>query len=123
VEPQDIQKTLRDLSDNQVVQGQLLGRIERLVESNSRAIASHDEILTRHERAIEGIVNGMVSLQGVVAQLVDAVQGTQDEIRGMQDEIRELAEGQKAMQTSMGRLFERMDRFIRGLESNGHEPG
>jgi hypothetical protein len=114
MELQDIEKALETLSGNHVVQGQLLGRVERLVESNSQAIASHDEILTRHERAIESIVNGMVSLQSVVARLVDAV-------AGMQGEIRELAEGQRAMQTSMDHLFERMDRFIRGLESNGHE--
>lgn len=53
MEFQDIQKTLQALTDNHVVQGRLLGRIARLVESNSQAIARHGEILTRHERAIE----------------------------------------------------------------------
>lgn len=58
----------------------------------------------------------MVSLQSVVGRLVDAVER-------MQGEIRKLAEGQKVMQKSMDRLCERMDRFIRGLESDGHDRG
>jgi uncharacterized phage infection (PIP) family protein YhgE len=116
MELQDIQKTLETLSDNQVVQGHLLGRIEQAIARHDAILDRHEDILNRHGRAIESIANGMVTLQSVVARVVDAVQE-------MQGGIRQLAEGQKVMQASMDHLFQRMDRFIRGLESNGHEQG
>lgn len=34
-----------------------------------------------------------------------------------------LRDGMATMQSAMTALFDRMDRFIRGLESNGHEKG
>ncbi len=35
--------------------------------------------------------------------------------------IAKLGHGMTVMQSAMQRLFDHMDRFIRGLESNGHE--
>lgn len=67
----EVEVALNRLTDNQIVQGELLGRLERVVERNSQAI----------ER---------------------------------------LTDRMDVMQSAMERLFEHMDRFIRGLEGNGH---
>lgn len=111
---EEFDAALQKLRDNQIVQGELLGRLERVVDRHGEAILQHEEVLARHGRAIESLANGMVTLQSVMTRMVDAIQETQGNIR-------ELTEGQKVMQTSMDHLFKRMDRFIRGLESNGHE--
>lgn len=67
----EVEVALSRLTDNQIVQGELLGRLERVVERNSQAI----------ER---------------------------------------LTDRMDVMRSAMERLFEHMDRFIRGLEGNGH---
>lgn len=67
----EVEVALSRLTDNQIVQGELLGRLERVVERNSQAI----------ER---------------------------------------LTDRMDVMQSAMERLFEHMDRFVRGLEGNGH---
>ena len=67
----EVEVALNRLTDNQIVQGELLGRVERVVVSNAEAI----------ER---------------------------------------LTDRMDVMQSAMERLFEHMDRFVRGLEGNGH---
>ena len=74
----EVEVALNRLVDNQVVQGQLLARLEHVVERNAEAIA-------RNTEAIE-----------------------------------HLTDRTNVMQSAMERLFEHMDRFIRGLEGNGH---
>ena len=66
----EMEVALKKVADNQIVQGELLNRIEQMVARNSEAIGR-------------------------------------------------LAEGQQLMQGAMHRMFEQMDRFIRGLEGNG----
>ncbi|HEV3278190.1 MAG TPA: hypothetical protein VG860_15340 [Terriglobia bacterium] len=68
----EVEVALQRLTENQIVQGELLGRLERVVERNTEAIGR-------------------------------------------------LTDRMDVMQSAMERLFEHMDRFIRGLESNGHD--
>jgi DNA-directed RNA polymerase specialized sigma24 family protein len=68
----EVEVALQRLTENQLVQGELLGRLERVVERNTEAIGR-------------------------------------------------LTDRMDVMQSAMERLFEHMDRFIRGLESNGHD--
>jgi DNA-directed RNA polymerase specialized sigma24 family protein len=67
----EVEVALNRLTDNQIVQGELLGRVERVVVSNAEAIGR-------------------------------------------------LTDRMDVMQSAMERLFEHMDRFVRGLEGNGH---
>lgn len=66
----EVEVALNRLTDNQIVQGELLGRVERVVASNAEA-------------------------------------------------IEHLTDRMDVMQSAMERLFEHMDRFIRGLKGNG----
>jgi len=76
---EEIELSLKRLADGQIVQGEFLTRLERVVAQNSQAIAHHTEVIGK------------------------------------------LADGMQVMQSAMERLFEHMDRFIRGLESDGHQ--
>lgn len=67
----EVEVALNRLTDNQLVQGELLGRVERVVASNAEAIGR-------------------------------------------------LTDRMDVMQSAMERLFEHLDRFVRGLEGNGH---
>ncbi|MGH9326962.1 MAG: hypothetical protein ACRD2B_09820 [Terriglobia bacterium] len=69
----EIEASLKRITENQVVQGELLHRLELAVDRNTEAIA-------------------------------------------------QLAGGMQVMQAAMHRLFEHMDRFIQGLEGDGHRP-
>ena len=68
---EEMEKSLVGLRDNQVVQGEILNRLELAVERNSEAIAK-------------------------------------------------LADGFVLLQAAMKGLAETVDRFIKGLETNGH---
>ena len=73
----EIEVSLKKLTENQVVQGEMLNRLEQVVARNSEAIAHNTEA------------------------------------------IGHLADGMQGMQAAMGKLFDHMERFIRGLEGNG----
>ena len=81
----EVEVALSRLTDNQIVQGELLARLEHVVERNAEAIARNTEAIARNTEAIE-----------------------------------RLTDRTDVMQSAMERLFEHMDRFIRGLEGNGH---
>lgn len=79
---EEMERGLRTLADNPIVQGELLHRTEQVVARNSEAIQRNSEAISK------------------------------------------LADGMIVMQAAMERLFDHLDRFIRGLESNGHQrPG
>ncbi len=80
----EIEVSLKKLTDNQVVQGEILNRLEQVVARNSEAIARNSEAIARNTEAIG-----------------------------------HLADGTQVMQAAMGKLFDHMERFIRGLEGNG----
>ncbi len=83
---EEIERRLTLLSENQIVQGELLNRIEQTVARNAEAIANSREAIERNSEAI--------------GRLADRMLG---------------------MVSAMERLFEHMDRFIRGLGSNGQK--
>lgn len=74
----EMQQSMKELRDNQVVQGQLLFRVETNLE--------------RLEEKLD-------RLEGVVEKLAD---------------------GAVLMQSAMKGLIATVDRFIRGMEGNGH---
>jgi hypothetical protein len=108
----EIEVALKKLADNQVVRGELLSRLERVVERNSEAIAEQGSILDRHGRAIESLANGMIGMQSVLTRVIEHVGHLGEKVDRLTDQV-------QIMQSGMDRLFERMDRFIRGLEANG----
>lgn len=62
-------------------------------------------------------------LENVVAGNSDAIAHLSESMHEMRDNMRVMQDNMQVMQDAMRALFERMDRFIRGLEGNGHRPG
>ena len=89
---EEMEKSLVALRDNQVVQGEILNRLELAVERNSEAIARNSDAIARNS----------------------------DAIAGNSDAIAKLADGFLLLQAAMKGLAETVDRFIKGLETNGH---
>jgi ABC-type transporter Mla maintaining outer membrane lipid asymmetry ATPase subunit MlaF len=85
-----------------IVQGELMHRVEQAVAQNTEAIAQNTEAIAQNTKAI--------------AHNTEAIGKLSDGMLIMQD-------GMLIMQGAMKSLFERMDRFIRGLESDGHQRG
>jgi hypothetical protein len=75
---EEMEKSLIALRDNQVVQGQILNRVEQAVERNTEAIA-------RNTEAIAKIADGFILLQAAMKGMAEAV-----------------------------------ERFVKGLDHNGH---
>ncbi|MGH9355164.1 MAG: hypothetical protein ACRD10_03455 [Terriglobia bacterium] len=93
--------SLKKLVGNQVVQGELLSRLEQVVARNTEAIAQNTEAIGQVAQATSRVAE-------VTARLAESAAAT----NGRMD----------VMQAAMERLFEHIDRFIRGLEGNGHRP-
>lgn len=90
----EIEVSLKRLTDHQIVWGELLNRLEQVVARNSEAIAQNTEAIARNTEAIARNSEAIVRL----------------------------TDGLQVMQAAMQHLFEHMDRFIQGLEGNGHRP-
>lgn len=88
----EVEVSLQKLVDNQIVQGELLSRLEQATARNTEAIGHVAQATSR--------------VAEVTARLADSAA----EANGRMD----------AMQAAMERLFEHIDRFISGLEGNGH---
>jgi hypothetical protein len=84
---EEMEQSIRGLRDNQVVQGQLLHR----VETNLDRVETN---LDRLEGVVEKLVDGLVLVQSAMKGMVQSVEG----------------------------LSATVDRFIRGIERNGHHP-
>ena len=78
---EEMQQSLKELRDNQVVQGELVFRVEKNLDR----------------------------LEGMVEANTEA--------------IAKLADGAVLLQSAMKSMVDTVDRFIRGMEGNGHKPG
>ena len=87
--------TFEEMERALIVQGELMHRVEQAVAHNTEAIAQNTEAIAHNTEAIGKLSDGMLIMQ----------------------------DGMLIMQGAMKSLFERMDRFIRGLESDGHQRG
>jgi len=112
--PEDMEKSLggleskvKRMEDAQIVQGVLERRIEDRIESLTAAAEE-----TR--RGAEATARAAESLLQVVASHEHRLAGVEERLAGLED-------SRASMEAAMRSLFERMDRFIRGLESNGHK--
>lgn len=95
----EFDEKIQRLADFQAAQGVFLDRLEKVVAENSDAIKHNSGTITRNSELI-------TRNSEAIRHLSNAVQSMHDNMQVMQD--------------AMHALFERMDRFIRGLEGNGH---
>lgn len=84
---EEMEKSLKELGDNQLVQGYRLAR----TESNLDRL---EAMVERNSQAIEKLADGFILLQAAMKGLAERVDG----------------------------LTATVDRFIRGMEHNGHHP-
>lgn len=100
---------MKRIEDAQTVQGALEHRIESRIE----ALAASAELTNR---AAETLLQ-------VAARHEERLAGVEGRLVGVEDQMSTLRDGMATIQSAMTALFNRMDRFIRGFESNGHEKG
>jgi predicted nucleic acid-binding Zn-ribbon protein len=96
-----MEQSIKGLGDNQVVQGQLLHRVEMNLDRLEQNLHRLEENINRTEglveqntKAIAKLADGFVLLQSAMKGMVQSVEG----------------------------LSATVDRFIRGMEHNGHHP-
>ncbi len=93
---------MKHIENAQIVQGVLERRIEQQVESVWDRIDSLAAAAQATNRAVE--------------KLLQVVTAHEERLVGVEDRL-------AANEAAMKALFENMDRFIRGLGSDGHKPG
>jgi len=91
---------MKHIEDAQIVQGVLEHRIEEQIESVWNRIDSLSAAAERTNSSVE--------------KLLQVVTAHEERLVGVEDR-------QAEMQTAMKALFETIDRFIRGLGSDGHK--
>jgi hypothetical protein len=99
---EEMEKSLIALRDNQVVQGEILNRVELALERNTEAIARNSEAIARNSEAIARNSEAIARNSEAIAKLMD---------------------GFFLLQAALKGLTETVDRFIRGLETDGHHGG
>ncbi len=69
-----MERSLIALRDYQVVQGEMLGRLELVVERNTEAIAQNSEAIAQHSAAIGKLADGFILLQAAMKGLAETVE-------------------------------------------------
>ncbi len=90
----DMEKSVNELRDNQIVQGYRLGR----TEAN----------LDRLEVVVEKLAHGFIELQSAMKSMVQTVESLSVTVDNVS--------------VTVAGLSATVDRFIRGMEHNGHRP-
>ena len=97
---------LTKLDEVTLVHARILERLERKYDD---AIQRHDEAIQRHDEEIS-------RLHSALEKLISSGQRTNEAVEQLSANVQVLSAGLSA-------VLERMDRFIKGQESNGHKPG
>jgi hypothetical protein len=88
-----MEQSVKELRDNQVVQGKILNRVELNLERVTERLDRLEGMVEQNSLAIGKLADGMTLLQSAMKGLVEAVEG----------------------------LSITVDRFIRGMEQDGHD--
>jgi hypothetical protein len=91
---EEMQQSMMELRDNQVVQGQILHRVETNLECLGERLDRLEIAVEQNTEAIAKLTNNMALLHSAMKGMVQTVEG----------------------------LSATVDRFIRGLEGDGHHP-
>jgi len=104
-----LESKVKRIEDAQVVQGVLEHRIEDQIESLRAAIEAEFRAAEETRRMAEATARGAEATLRATENLREVVASHEERLVGVEDAMRS--------------LFETMERFIRGLESNGHKQG
>jgi chromosome segregation ATPase len=97
----DIERTMQFIVDQQA-------QFWASVQKHDEQMAKHDEKIAKNSEQIATLTDLVGRLAQAEIRLVERMQGQEARLA--------------SLETKTTQLFERMDRFIQGLEGNGHKP-
>jgi chromosome segregation ATPase len=114
----DIERTMQFIVEQQA---QFWASVQKHGEQMAElkaGMAKHDEQIAKNSEQI-------ATLTDLVGRLAQAEIRLVEQMRGHEARVAEQMQGQEArlasLETKTTQFFERMDRFIQGLEGNGHK--
>jgi len=118
----DIERTMQFIVEQQAQLTASAQRHEERLARTDEQIAKHSEQISKLGEQIAKHSEQISKLGEQVGTLIDLVgRLAQAEIR-IVERMEKMDGRQQEMQSAMTRLFERLDRFIQGLEGDGHRP-
>jgi prophage DNA circulation protein len=106
--PDEMEKSVKELQDNQIVQGYRLARTETNLDRLEADVHLFVAQLDRLEVVVEKLAHGFIDLQSAMMAMVQTVEALSARVDGLSV----IVEGLSAT----------VDRFIRGMQHNGHRP-
>ncbi len=103
----DIEKAIQFILEHEARHAAAIQKHDEAMAKLEGLIGKHDERLTRLEASVSTVTDLVGRLAQAEIRLVERMDG---------HEIR-----LQSLETKMAQLFERMDRFIQGLEGNGRK--
>jgi len=95
-------------------------------QKHDQQIAELKAGMVKHDEQIAKNSEQIATLTDLVGRLAQAEIRLVERIQGQEARLGEQMQGHEArlasLETKATQLFERMDRFIQGLEGNGHKP-
>jgi len=105
---------VKHIEDAQIVQGVLERRIEDQIDSLRAAIESEFRAAEEIRRMAEATNRAADATLRATENLREVVASHEERLVGVEDRT-------ASLEAAMRSLFDHMDRFIRGLKSNGHK--
>jgi ABC-type transporter Mla subunit MlaD len=111
---EEMEHGLKGLQDNMTVQGVMMNRVGNNLDRLEAVVAENSAAIARNTEVVAKLADGMIAIQGATKALTEVVEGHEQQLQTRDQQL-------QIMQAAMTALFERMDRFIRGLETDGHK--
>jgi len=108
----DLERTMEFIVEQQA-------QLTASAQKRDEQIAKHDEQIAKHSEQIASLTDLVGRLAQAEIRLVERMEKMES---SLVERMEKLEGSQAEMRAAMTRLFERMDRFIQGLEGNGHKP-
>jgi chromosome segregation ATPase len=107
----DVERTMQFILDSQA-------RLEASAQRRDEQLATLTASVQKHDEQIGALSN-------LVGRLAEAEIRLAEQMQGSEARTAELMQGQQArlasLETKMAQFLERMDRYIQGMEGNGHK--
>ena len=95
-------------------------------QKHDQQIAELKAIMVKHDEQIAKNSEQIATLTDLVGRLAQAEIRLTEQLQGQEarraDQMQGLEARLTSLETKATQLFERMDRFIQGIEGNGHKP-
>ena len=115
----DIERTMQFIVEQQAQFWASVQKHDQQIAELKAGMVKHDEQIAKNSEQIATLTDLVGRLAQAEIRLVERIQGQEARLgEQMQGHEARLA----SLETKATQLFERMDRFIQGLEGNGHKP-